>query len=387
MNKNLYLIIGQRALLSFSYGILNVIISIHLHDMGFSTLKIGEILGSAILISAVLSFILAMFADHYGRKYVLTALFGAFSISVFAFFNTNNPILLSIFAGLGSFTGSGGGPIGSGGPFGAIQTALITEFNEGKNFVKNLSWASSIGILSTALGSLSLTLIGDYDSKFNILLYVMISFGLISLLISLAIKDNGLRSKKLIPVNSWKNIIKLSIPTIPGGIGGGMILPIFSLWFHLKYGLSVSTIGIIFFMSNIFVIITMLIFAYSNFSQIKTIIYTRLASSLGLIILALSPFVILTVALFILRNSLQMGAIPVRQSFSMGIVHESERASTSGATSMVRTGFTSVSPPFAGEIMPINIDLPPIVGGIISLLDPILYYKLFAKEFKKRENN
>ncbi len=380
MNRNIILVVGSRALLSFSYGILNIVISIYLHDIGFSTLSIGEILGTAILISAILSFLLAMFADHLGRKYVLTLLFGAFSLSVTGFFSTKDPVLLSIFAGIGSFTGSGGGPIGSGGPFGAIQTALLTEFSQKENFVKYLSWASTIGILSTALGSLTLGIYEKIGLRLETIYFIISILGVVSLVLMMFLKDNGLRSRKIIPIKSWKNIVKLSIPTIPGGVGGGLIIPIFSLWLHLRFNLSISMIGYIFFISNLFVILTMLIFAYSKFSQIKTIIYTRIISSLALILLALSPVLILSIFLFILRNSLQMGAIPIRQSFSMSIVDETERATTSGATSMVRTGFTSISPPFAGELLQINLDLPPLIGGLISLFDPILYYKLFKNK-------
>ncbi|MGC8656453.1 MAG: MFS transporter, partial [Thermoplasmata archaeon] len=99
-------------------------------------------------------------------------------------------------------------------------------------------------------------------------------------------------------------------------------------------------------------------------------------------LIALSPLLYLTAFLFVLRNGFQMGAVPVRQSFSMGIVDESERATTSGATSFTMTGFSALSPPIAGNMMAYSIDLPPMLGGAINLLDPLLYYILFRKKMK-----
>lgn len=75
-----------------------------------------------------------------------------------------------------------------------------------------------------------------------------------------------------------------------------------------------------------------------------------------------------------------MGAIPIRQLFSMGIVDETERATSSDVTSFTRTGFSSLSPPISGNIISYSIELPPLMSGLITLLDPILYYLLFKNK-------
>ncbi len=382
--SNLINIISARVLLSFSYGFLNILLSLYLHSIGYTLLQIGLILGAAIIINAVLAFLLSMIADHYGRKLILILLFVLFAISASLFLYTRDVILLSVLSGLGGFTGSGGGPIGSGGPFGAIQTALITEFTERKNFSKILSIASVLGMLASSAGAFLVD--GAEIAKINVysLFYLAGILGIIGAAVSIMLTDNGIRSKHLLPKVSWKNIIKLSIPTIPNGIGGGFVAPIFSLWFHLKFGLTSGQIGIIFGASNLFTILMMYILPrfVTPSKELKTIIGTRILSSLTLILMAFTPLLYLTTTLFVLRNGMQMGAIPIRQSFSMGIVDESERATSSGTTSMVRTGFSSVSPPIAGNLISMNIDYPPLIGGVITMVDPFLYYFLFRKSFR-----
>jgi MFS family permease len=380
-------IISARVLLSFSYGFLNILLSLYLHYLGYSFLQIGLILGAAILINAALAFLLSMMADHYGRKLVLVLLFVLFAISASLFLYTKDVILLSMLSGLGGFTGSGGGPIGSGGPFGAIQTALITEFTERKDFSRILSIASVLGLLASGAGAFLVD--GAEIAKINVysLFYLAGILGIIGAVISLMLTDNKIRSKHFLPKVSWKNIIKLSIPTIPSGIGGGFVAPIFSLWFHLKFGLTSGQIGIIFGLSNLFTILMMYILPrfVTPSKELKTIIETRIFSSLALILMAFTPVLFLTTALFVLRNGMQMGAVPIRQSFSMGIVDKSERATSSGTSSMVRTGFSSISPPIAGNIISMNIDYPPLIGGVITMMDPFLYYFLFRKSFGQKK--
>ncbi|MEM4779701.1 MAG: MFS transporter, partial [Thermoplasmata archaeon] len=91
MNTNLAKIIASRAVLSFSYGYLNIILSLYLYHIGYNFVTIGAIIGTAIIINAFLALILSMIADHFGRKNILILLFIIFSISSGLFLYTRNP--------------------------------------------------------------------------------------------------------------------------------------------------------------------------------------------------------------------------------------------------------------------------------------------------------
>ncbi|MGC8663786.1 MAG: MFS transporter [Thermoplasmata archaeon] len=384
MDGNIRKIVSARAFLSYSYGFLNVLLSLYLKSIGFSYLEIGIILGSAIIINAILALFLSMIADHYGRRNVLIILFLIFGLSAFLFLRTDNVVILAFLSALGGFTGTGGGPIGSGGPFGAIQSAMVTEYTKRKNFSKVLGIASAIGMIASVIGSFTISALELFKIDVYELFYLAALFGFVGAGITIFIKDTGLRSKHILPKISWRNIIKLSIPTIPSGIGAGLISPIFSLWLSIRFNLTAGQIGIIFGIANIFTTIMMLVIPHiiRKEDELKVIIWSRVTSSISLILIALSPIMILTAFLFIIRNGFQMGAIPVRQSFSMGIVDETERATSSGVTSFTRTGFSSISPPVSGSIMATSIELPPLLAGFVNLLDPILYYMLFKKNFR-----
>ncbi|MGC8567965.1 MAG: MFS transporter [Candidatus Micrarchaeia archaeon] len=382
--KELANIIGARSLLSFSYGFLNILLSLYLHSIGYSTLLIGAVLGGAIFISALLTFFIAMLADHYGRKFMLVTLFLFFSIASGLFMIVRNPIILAVLAGVGSFTGSGGGPIGSGGPFGAVQTALVTEFTDREKFSRILGTASAIGMLASVGGAYMIAILRAAKVDVYLLFYLASVLGIIAMFLTLFLKDNKSRSSTLLPKLSWKNIIKLSIPAIPSGVAGGLIAPIFSLWFHLRFGIGAGEIGLIFGTANLFTVLALLILPHyiKKEDEMKAIIGSRLAAAFALMALALSPYLIMAALFLVVRNMLQMGAVPIRQAFSMGIVHESERATTSGATSFARTSVSAISPPISGAILASSIESIPLLSGAIGLLDPLLYYFLFARRGK-----
>ncbi|QRF76040.1 multidrug resistance protein [Thermoplasmatales archaeon] len=389
--RNLTDIVSARVLLSFSYGFLNVLLSLYLLHLGYSLLEIGVILGGAIIISAALTFLLAMLADHYGRKLVLIGLFMMFSIASLLFLSSKDILVLIVLSGIGGFTGSGGGPIGSGGPFGAVQTALITESTERREFSKMLSLASVMGIIAVSAGSFLIDLVEAERIDVYYLFYLAGILGTAGAVITVFLRDNGVRSRHILPDLSWRNIIKLSLPTIPSGIGVGFISPIFSLWFHLRFGISSGEIGIIFGLSNLFVLLVMVVlprFIHPE-KELVSIIWTRIVASVALVALAVIPVLLVAAVLYVLRQGMQMGAVPVRQSFAMGLVDPSERATTSGAGSMTRSGFSAASPPVAGSLLAINVAYPPLIGGIITIFDPFLYYFLFRKSFKgkKRDKN
>ncbi|MGC9123521.1 MAG: MFS transporter [Thermoplasmata archaeon] len=388
MNNDVKKIIFSRFFLSFSYGALNVIVSIYLHLEGFNNLTIGVILSLGILINAVIAFVFAVLADHFGRKYILILILILFSISSYLFINIKNPYIISILIGIGGFTGVGGGPIGSGGATGTIMTAIISENVERKNYSKILGIASSIGIVGTILGSFTITIFDIYNIDYVNIFYLSIINGLISASIILFIKDNRIRNPRLWPSISWKKIIKLSIPTIPGGLSSGLITPFFSLWFVERYQVSPGLVGAIFAISNIFTITTMVLLPYmisgNGKSELNTIIITRGLGSLFLILIGLSPNILLASIFFILRNGFQMGSIPIRQSFSLGVVDEKERATVSGATTLSRIGSSSLTPAIGSSLMNYTIELPPILSGIVNIFDPLLYYLLFKKEFHNK---
>ncbi len=387
MYSNIKLAIFSRVLVSFSYGYIIVILPLYLHYVGYSLVDIALILFAAMLINAIMTFLLGMLSDHYGRKNILAALFLIFSISSLLFLSVKNIYMITILAGLAGFTtGSSGGPIGSGGPFGAIQNAIIAEEAKKASLTKILGLAAVVEMLAAMGGSFFIPVVTYFNINVYLLFYLSSILALISFLSAMLIKDYHIRSEKLLPALSYKRIFRLSIPTIPCGLGSGLILPILSLWLKLRYHVSTATLGLLFGAINIGVVIAILLMPYlaDYAGKLKVIVLSRVIASISLLLVAFSPFFLVAAALLVLRGTFAMGAVPVRQSFVMTNVHETERATTNGATSLSRNSASSVGPLFDGYLMPIDLTLIPLVGGIITMFDPLLYYLMFRDQWRKK---
>ncbi len=387
MLNNVKIAILSRTFVSFSYGYVIVILPIYLHFLGFNSIIIGISLFIAMLINSLLTLFFGMFADHFGRKYMMIILFLLYGISALLFLRTDNIILITLLAGLAGFTaGSTGGPIGSGGAFGAIQNALISEEVEKKSLSQILGIAAIIEMVAAMLGSFLIPFISYFSINIFNLFYLSAILGFISFFISFLLKDYKIRSKKLLPSISYKNIFKLSIPTIPCGLGSGMLLPILSLWLLYRYHTNASITGVLFGIIDLAVIVSLVFMPMlSNITgKLKLIVLSRVIASITLILVAISPFFLITSILLIIRGSFAMGAVPVRQSFVMTNVHDSERATTNSATSFSRNTASSFGPFISGNLISQNLTFIPLLGGIVTMFDPILYFLMFRDQWNKK---
>ncbi len=387
MYKNVKIAILSRTLVSFSYGYVIVILPLYLYYLGYSAIVIGASLFAAMLINSFLTFVLGMVADHFGRKYVLALLFLIFSISSLLFLWVNNIYLITLFAGLAGFTaGSTGGPIGSGGAFGAVQNAIISEEVDKKSLSKILGYAAIIEMVAAMGGSFFLSIIKLMNINVYYLFYFSSILGIVSFILSLFLKDYGIRSRKLLPSISYKNIFKLSIPTIPCGLGSGMLLPLLSLWLKVRYNTSASETGFLFGIVDIGVVISLIFMPRlsSIIGRLKLIVLSRAIASITLILIAFSSTFILAGIFLIIRGSFAMGAVPVRQSFVMTNVHDTERATTNGATSLSRNSASAFGPLFSGYLISGDLSFIPLIGGIITMFDPILYFLMFREKWKEK---
>jgi MFS family permease len=387
MYSNIKLAVFSRILVSFSYGYIIVILPLYLHYVGYSFIDIALVLFVAMLINAMMTFLLGMFSDHYGRRNILAILFLIFSISSLLFLLVKNIYVVTLLAGLAGFTtGSSGGPIGSGGPFGAIQNAIIAEEAPKQQLTKILGLAAILEMLAAMGGSFFIPIISYFKIDVYNLFYLSSMLSLVSFISATLIKDYHIRSQKLLPSLSYKKIFRLSIPTIPCGLGSGMILPILSLWLKLRYNVATATLGILFGTINIGVVIALFLLPYvANYlGKLKLIVLSRVVAAISLLLVAFSPFFLLSAVLLVLRGSFAMGAVPVRQSFVMSNVHETERATSNGATSLSRNSASAIGPLFDGPLMTMDMSLIPLVGGIITIFDPLLYYLMFKEQWNKK---
>lgn len=122
-NRDGQLILLARALRTFGYGFLSVVLALYLARLDLDSFQIGLLLTASLLGSVLLTLLFTAVADRWGRRRVLMscALLMALSGVVFAF--SDQPWLLLA----ASLTGTISATSGEVGPFLALEQAILPQ--------------------------------------------------------------------------------------------------------------------------------------------------------------------------------------------------------------------------------------------------------------------
>ncbi len=135
--------------------------------------------------------------------------------------------------------------------------------------------------------------------------------------------------------------------------GGFVVQSILALWLFKRYGLSVDQAALVFFSAGIVTAFSFLVAARvaERFGLINTMVFTHLPSNILLILVAVMPNVWLAVAMLLARQSLSQMDVPTRQSYTMAVVDEDERAAAASVTGVARSVSSAGSPVLAGALL------------------------------------
>jgi len=178
-------------------------------------------------------------------------------------------------------------------------------------------------------------------------------------------------------------VIKLSALFSIDSFGGGFIgQSILSYYFYTRFALDLSTLGEIFFATQIVTALSFLLAERiaRRIGLLRTMVFSHIPSSIFLIAVAFAPTPLSAVFLLLCRQSLSEMDVPARQSYVMAIVDESDRTAAAGLTSATRTVSSSISPSLAGyAIEAIWVGTPLVAAGILKLTYDFLIYATFRK--------
>jgi MFS family permease len=189
------------------------------------------------------------------------------------------------------------------------------------------------------------------------------------------------RRKSVLSASGRRTVFKLSALFAVDSFGGGFIgQSILSYYFYLRFGLDLSTLGIIFFATQIVTALSFLVAERiaRRVGLLRTMVFTHIPSNVFLIAVALAPTPLLAVALLLGRQSLSQMDVPARQSYVVSIVDEADRTAAAGLTNSIRTFSSSISPSLAGYALAnFWIGTPLAAAGILKLTYDFLIYKVF----------
>jgi len=406
---DIFVLFSTRAVRLFAYGSLSVMLVLYLDAIGLAGSQIGLLLSLTLIGDTAVSLWLTTRADRFGRR--RTLMIGAVLMAVagVVFALTDNVLLLLVAATIGVISPSGNEV----GPFLSIEQAALSHIVSDHNRTRIFAWYTLAAALATAAGSLGGgLLIGTLQhaqiepiASYRIGIVVYASLGVVLLVVFSRLSPRIEVGKPSVPADvepapahhlglgrSHRVVLKLSSLFALDAFGGGFVIQsMTAYWFHVRFGVSASELGGIFFGANILAGLSALAAARlaARFGLINTMVFPHLPSNVLLILVPLMPNLPLAIAVLFLRFSISQMDVPTRQSYVMAVVPPEERSAAAGVTGVARTIGAAISPAIGGFLIasPATIDLLfYLAGGLKSVYD-LLLYRSFIKVRPPEEIN
>jgi MFS family permease len=364
----------------FGYGLVSVVLVLHLASIGFDDTKIGLLLALTLIGDTLLSLYLTTRADRLGRRRVLMASAVLIAISGAVFALTGSFAALLAAATVGVISPSGNEV----GPFLAIEQVALAQTIPPSRRTWLFAWYNVAGSFATAAGALCGGYLGSYRANFAG--YAVTGVVLLALFAALSAgvecAEKTVRPAAL--VQSRAVVGKLSALFALDSFAGGFIVQsLLAWWFHLRYGLEVEALGRLFFFANLFAGLSSLAAARiaARIGLLKTMVFTHLPSNVLLILVPLMPNVQLAIAVLLLRFTISQMDVPTRQSYVMSVVPPHERSAAAGITGVARTIGAALAPLAATPLVATAslAALPFFVAGGLKIVYDLLLLRSFRR--------
>src|SRR5256885_2274650 len=145
-----HLILAARAVRTFAYGYLSVILGVYLEGLGLAPWQIGAVLTVTLAGSAALTVIFSVIADTAGRRRMLFISAVLMAGAGGAFAVTSDYLLLL----LASLTGTVGATSGEVGPFLSLEQAILPQTTDAQHRTALFGVYNTAGALAGAAGAL-----------------------------------------------------------------------------------------------------------------------------------------------------------------------------------------------------------------------------------------
>jgi len=395
------LIITARGIRQCAYGQLAVVLAVALSRDGFSPFAIGALVTVSLLGDMFGTIIIGRYADSWGRRrtLMLLALLMALTGLVFCF-STWYPLLL-----IAAFFGTLGTTASETAPFLPLEQAMLPQTIPETNRTAVFAWYNLVASGAGAIGGLVATLpdaVGrlgisqGVGIKISFLLYTVFALVVIRIVQSLSPSVESPPMQRPQPSKSWWSslipplgqsrtlILTLSALFSVDALAGGLVSQtLLALFFHLRFGVSLTQLGLLFFGANLLSALSFLGAAplARRFGLLNTMVFTHLPSNVFLLIIAFMPTFPLAALFLFLRQLLSQMDVPTRQAYTMALVAPEERTASASITSLARSTGSASSPLITGALLQGSagwIGAPFLLAGGIKVIYDLALWRLFS---------
>ncbi|KUO90227.1 MAG: MFS transporter [Thermocladium sp.] len=327
MNREEALLVSSSSISGIAWGANTIVVPIYLTQLGLPPFYVGLLLSASIVFSSSLGFIFSVLADAHGRKRFAMI---SRAISALAFL-----LLFMRIPYAYAFSSSWGG--------GGLVNAMLAE--KTSNVENDLSLINSLSIVSSLIGALlplalPIRLIFLVDSSVALASLLLIS------MIHERYRGTG-RAFFRLSVTMGKFSTEAVI-----GLGAGIVIPLMSLWFNLKFNVSARQMSPVFALSDLTLALTVLAAPRlaARVGMVRAIVLTHVAAIILLVVLPFSPSFAIASTVFVVRNALMNMGNPLLSSMILRLMPENQRASATSFINLLSSIPRAAGPSIGGYL-------------------------------------
>jgi MFS family permease len=381
--RNAKLFLTGTILSGFGDGIIMTIAQLYFISIGFDSADFGSIFMLKAIGTAIVTLPAGFLADRFGKRKVLMAGFGLFSIGIITLLATKNIDILRIAMLL----------IGIADATYVVLGPLYSSFFSNMDMDKAFGLRGFLSIISISMGSLlgflppmmvtkwGLTYSNAYWTMFVFATFFFIARLPFFLMASRSINGTTLKTSLTLSKESKEIMVKFVIIAVLGTVGYEVFFSFFPLFLNTKYGAESDALGLLFSLSWAASALANIVSPRIS-SKIGAVNTITLAYALSVPLylgMAWAPSISIIGVLYLVRRGIANLATPLTSSLMMKTIRDEEKATASGITMTSQTLGSAFST-WLGSwlITSYSIDAPIYVGAALYCVYAVAMYSLFT---------
>jgi MFS family permease len=381
-------VLWARSLRAFGDGYVAILLPLHFSRLGYDALAVGIVSTASLLGSALLTLSMGLVAHQMPRRRALlgAALLMAATGLGFAGIENFWPLLLIAF--IGTLNPSGGDVS----VFLPLEHTVIAHVVADQDRTAVFARYSFVGAFSGALGALSIGTVdwlAPYMAPASVITLLFALYGVLGVLTFVLYyglsprAEAGIDSPSAPLGPSRAMVYRLAALFSADAFGGGLVVnSLLALWLSDRFGVSISTIGTIFFVTSLCSAVSYFaaVPLARRYGLVNTMVFTHLPSNVFLILTAFAPTIWIAFGLLIARALLSQMDVPTRSSYVMAVVRPEERPATASVTAVPRSLASAVAPLLSGWLLTVTpFGWPLVLAGAIKAAYDIALLRRFSK--------
>jgi predicted MFS family arabinose efflux permease len=394
-------LLTTRGLRAVADGLVSTALAPYLLVLGFSGSQVGAVTTATLLGSAAMTLAVGLRGHRFSRRRLLIAVSILMITTGFVFSVASSYTLILIAAFLGTMNPSSGDVS----VFLPTEQALLPATVPDRQRTAVFARFSLIAFACGAIGSIAATypdalvrlgwLPRTTAIRSVFLVYSLLGVCALYLYrrVSPAVEpDLTGDTKRRSALNESRSIVlRLAAVFSIDSLGGGFaVQSIVGLWLSLRWHLSLSQIGVLFFVTGMCSGVSTLLAPRiaARIGLVRTMVYTHLPANALLMSAAFMPRSSLAVACLVARSLLSQMDAPARQSYVMAVVTPAERPAAASVTNVPRSLASALPPVLAGRLLEHStFGWPLLIGGALKATYDIILLLLFRNVHPPEERS